>query len=184
MESSARAANYYNFGTAAPTIQAMLEAEAARARAYAPPRRITTVEERPRRMEKPKTKTVAAKKTAPKVSIFAIFSTMFVAVLMVFVVLAQINFNETAVETVRLNAHLTELNQQHRALELSFERAVDLRTIEQYATTTLGMSRPDATPSVALAVTPRDTAMVIEVEEENDLQRFGQFLLSLTEYFW
>jgi len=186
MESNARALNYYNHGTAAPTISAMLEAEAKRMSAppvYAPPvpKRAPKVRERPRRLER--TEAVPAKKTAPKVSIFAIFSTLFVSVLMVFVVLAQINFNETATETVRLNAHLTELNQQHRALELSFERAVDLRTIEHYAINVLGMTRPDASPVVEISRTPRDTAMVVQVEEDHGLQGFGQFIVSLTEYF-
>jgi len=187
MESNARALSNYNYGSAAPTIQAMVEAEARRM--YAPPKRINSTRERTRYTEKPKAapverrKVAVATKAAPKISVFAIFGTVFVSVLMVFVVLAQINFNETAAEAVRLNAHITELNQQHRALELSFERAVDLRTVEHYARDVLGMSRPDVTPAIVINSMPRDTAMVVQVEESNDLQRFGYFLLSLIEYF-
>jgi len=187
MESNARALSNYNYGTAAPTIQAMVEAEARRM--YAPPKRINNPREHVRRVEKPRAapvarrRAVAVEKTAPKISVTAIFGTIIVSVLMVFVVLAQINFNETAAETVRLNAHIVELNQQHRALELSFERAVDLRTVEHYARDVLGMSRPDTAPAIIINSMPRDTAMVIPVEESNDLQRFGYFILSLLEYF-
>ncbi|MCL2425682.1 MAG: cell division protein FtsL [Oscillospiraceae bacterium] len=179
MESNARALSNYNYGTVAPTIQAMVEAETRRL--HAPPKRVTTARERPRRIEKPKVAT--AEKVAPKISVFAIFGTVFVSALMILVVLAQINFNETAAETVRLNAHIAQLEQQHRALELSLERAVDLRTIEHYARDVLGMSRPDVVNSVAITSAPRDTAIVIQVKEESGLDRFGYFIMSLLDYF-
>jgi len=203
MESNARVLGYYNHGTAAPTIQAMVDAEARRAQAA--DTRASEAADRTRRLEKAnakaQTKTqvkaqsrkqakvktqvkpAAAEKTAPGISVFAILGTLFVSVLMVFVVLAQINFNETASESVRLNVLISDLSARHRALELSFESAVDIKEVERYARDELGMSRPDAGHVIAINTTPRDTAMVMNSGEERGIQGFGTFLRSLTDYF-
>jgi len=211
MEGNAKVLGYYNHGTAAPTIRAMVEAEARRAqvadfkaskagerihkyeKAYAKPKPNHQVKSKPQMKTQAKTQAnahakthathAAAEKTAPGISVFAILGTSFVAVLMVFVVLAQINFNETAAESVRLNMLISELSARHRALELSFESAVDIKEVERYARDELGMSRPDASQVIIINSTPRDTAMVINNGEERGLQGFGSFLRSLTDYF-
>jgi len=207
MEGNAKAINFYNHGTAAPTIRAMVEAENRRAQiAYT---RESEAEERIRRLkethaktlakaqakerarEQQKTKTRAktkpvvgaVEKIVPGISVFAVLGTAFVAVLMVFVVLAQINYNETAAESVRLNALISELSARHRALELSFESAVDIKEVERYARDELGMARPEASQVIIINTTPRDTAMVINSGEDRGLEGFGSFLRSLTNYF-
>ena len=179
MDSQARALNYYTYGSAAPTIQAMVDAETRRVEKPAP--KTSVAKERVRQRER--IKATAAEKTAPGISIFAIFGALFVSVLMVFVVLAQINYNETAAESVRLSIHLSELSERHRALELSFESAVDIKEVERFARDELGMSRPDAGQIIVISSTPRDTAIVLNTGEERGVQGFGNFLRSLTEYF-
>jgi len=235
MDNNARVLNYYNHGTAAPTIRAMVEAE--NKRAQAAEARASEVRERTLQREKAeakakakalskvrakaqtKTKTKAQTKnqarayvntqthaspkaqikskaktkskvipaleakTAPGISVFAVLGTVFVAILMVFVVLAQINFNETAAESVRLNVLINELSARHRALELSFESAVDIKEVERFARDELGMSRPDANHVILINASPRDTAMIMNSGEERGIQGFGNFLRSLTEYF-
>ena len=205
MESNARVLNYYNHGTAAPTIQAMVDAETRRA--HDADTLASKAKERTRKLErsqaktkareqekakvkaqastlvKPATVTEAVEKVAPGISVFAILGTLLVSVLMVFVVLAQINFNETAAESVRLNILLNELSARHRALDLSFESAVDIKEVERYARDELGMSRPDIGQMIIINSTPRDTAMIISSGEERSLQGFGTFIRSLTDYF-
>jgi len=181
MDSQARALNYYTHGSVAPTIQAMVEAETRRVQMPEP--KASVAKERIRRHEKAKAIAEKAEKAVPGISVFAILGTLFVAVLMVFVVLAQINYNETAAESVRLSVHLAELNERHRALELSFESAVDIKEVERFARDELGMSRPDAGQIIVISSTPRDNAIVLSGGEERGIQGFGNFLKSLTEYF-
>ena len=238
MESSAGATNYYNLGTAAPTIQSMIDAEARRAHAQAqrdqaqrakadaqkkrvPAQKAKTQSkarakeaqrakaltkahkeadrtiERVQQLKEPNTRkgtktkqaakvkqaTRASEKPAPGVSVFAILGTLFVSVLMVFVVLAQINFNETAAESVRLNILIGELAERQRLLELSFESAVDIREVERFARDELGMSRPDARQMMVIEAAPRDIALALDNREDRSLEGFGAFLRSLTDYF-
>jgi len=179
MSGETRALNYYNYGTAAPTIKAMVDAETRRM--HAPPVKKDKTKERARRLEK--VKAVADAKTYPGISVFAVLGALFVSVLMIFVVLAQVNYNETAGEAARLNAQLVELAERHRQLELAFESAIDIREVERIARDELGMSRPDAEQIIVISTTPLDTAMVVDSGEERGVQGFGTFLRSLTEYF-
>jgi len=177
MESQAKSLSYYNHGTAAPTIQAMVEAETRRV--SIPQAKPSVIKKRMnRREENGKSKT-----KSPGISIFAVLGTLFVAVLMVFVVLAQINYNETAAESVRLNLHINDLTEKYRALELSFESAVEIKEVERFARDELGMSRPDAGQIIIISSTPRDSAVIINSGEDRGIQGFGNFLKSLAEYF-
>ena len=129
------------------------------------------------------TKAFSESKAVPGVSLFAIVGTVVVTVLMVFVVLAQISYNEAANEAVRLNTELRQLSEQHRTLELTFESSFDIREIERIAKDELGMSHPDRTQVYTIASTPRDTAIVVIGEEDTSSQGFVDFLRSLTDYF-
>ena len=183
MPAQTKALNYYNNGSAAasrsvaqaPTIRAMVEAETRRMNT--PQTKTADTKDRVRKLEK--IKAAADKKTAPGISVFAVLGTLFVAVLMVFVVLAQINFNETAGETARLGVHLNELTERHRSLELMFESAIDIKEVERYARDELGMSRPDTGQIVIINTSPRDNAMVINSNEARGVQGFGIFLKSV-----
>ena len=179
MDANTKTLNYYNYGGAAPTIKAMVDAELMRGEM--PGNKTSAKKERARRLER--IKAVAERKTVPGISVFAVLGTVFVSVLMVFVVLAQINFNETAGETARLSAHLRDLSEKHRVLELSFESVIDIKEVERYARDELGMSRPDSSQVVVISATPRDTAMVVNTGQERGMQGFGEFLRSLTNYF-
>jgi len=187
MPAQTKALNYYSNGSLsaarsaaqAPTIQAMVEAETRRV--HEPQANPSAAKDRVRKLDK--VKAVADKKTAPGISVFAVLGTLVVAVLMVFVVLAQINFNETAGETARLGIHLKELTERHRALELMFESAIDIKEVERFARDELGMSRPDTGQILIINTTPRDNAMAIGTNETRGVQGFGLFLKSLTEYF-
>jgi len=128
-------------------------------------------------------KDFAEKKRVPGISVFALIGTLVISVLMVFVVLAQVNYNETASEAVRLSTHLRELTDMHRTLELAFESSIDLKEIERVARDELGMSRPDAAQIIAAPAAPRDVGMVVNEDEKQGMYGFAEFLKSLTNYF-
>jgi len=117
------------------------------------------------------------------VSMFAVFGSIFAAVLMIFVVLAQISYNEIASDTVRLNAQLNELTEQQRRLEITFESVIDMKEVERYARDVLGMSSPEADQMAAARYVPSDRAEVIEVSGDDSGDGLGSFVSSLLKYF-
>lgn len=135
-----------------------------------------------RQQEQAGAKTVT--RSSPVLSAFAVLGTIFVSFLMVFAVLAQVNYNEIANEAARLNAQLKELSEQERKLEIAFESVVDMKEIETYARDVLGMSKPEAEQVAIIRSTLEDSAEIIAGSgEENALRGIGSFLSSLTEYF-
>ena len=138
---------------------------------------------RERTIQRQRERAATAAKNAQGVSLFAIFGALFAAVLMVFVVLAQINYNEAASETVRLNARLQELTEQQRRLEITYENVIDMKEIERYAQDVLGMSKPETDQIAVIRSAPIDKAEVIGESDSNFFDGFGSFLSSLIEYF-
>jgi hypothetical protein len=102
---------------------------------------------------------------------------------MVFVVLAQINYNEAASETVRLNNRLRTLTEQQRRLEIAYESVIDIEEVERYAKDVLGMSKPESDQIAIIHSVPGDRAEVIGGSDESTLSGLGKFLSSLLEYF-
>ena len=126
----------------------------------------------------------SAVRSAPAVSLFAVFGAVFAGILMVFVILAQINYNEIAGETVKLDTQFAELTEQERKLEIEFESVIDMKEIERYARDTLGMSRPDSGKSPSVQNVLSDRAEILGGGDEDGAQSgFGAFISSLFEYF-
>jgi len=126
----------------------------------------------------------AAAQYVPRVSLFAVFGSIFASALMVFVVLAQISYNEIASETVRLNAQFAVLTEQQRRLEIGFESVIDIKEIELHARDLLGMSRPGADQIAVVHNVPRDKVEIFTPAGDDDpLRGFGAFLQSLMGYF-
>ncbi|MCL2227849.1 MAG: cell division protein FtsL [Oscillospiraceae bacterium] len=176
MAEPARALDYekYNHGTAAPAKEAFPEEEH---RPLESPR----AEERARQREK--AKAAEALQNMPSVSFFAIAGTVIVSTLMIFVVLAQISYNETAVETARLRSQYVALNEQHRRLEVTFESVIDMAEIERYARDVLGMSRPGVNQTGVIQSVSVDRAEVLAAPPTNVLRDIGAFFSSLLEHF-
>ena len=118
------------------------------------------------------------------VSMFAIFGSLFVGVLMIFAILAQINYNEVADQTTKLKGQLRNLEEQERRLEITFESVVDMKEVERYARDVLGMSKPDAEQVTVIQDIQQDTAEIVDSSAGNDnaLHGFGSFISSLVEY--
>jgi len=134
--------------------------------------------------QRERARAAAAAQNVPGISLFAIFGSVFAAALMVFVVLAQISYNEIASETVRLNAQFASLTEQQRRLEIVFESVIDMKEVELHARDVLGMSRPDADQIAVIHNVQRDKVEIISTSGEDDsLREFGSFLQSLLGYF-
>jgi cell division protein FtsL len=174
---AARALDYeseYFFGSAAPARE-IFDEPAAR------PVEIPIPQERT--LQRQKARAAAAARNVPGISLFAVFGSLFAAVLMVFVVLAQISYNEAAAETVRLNARLQALTEQQRRLEITYENVIDMNAIERYAEDVLGMSKPEADQIAIVKSMPYDRAEVIDESDNSLLDGLGSFISSLMKYF-
>lgn len=119
------------------------------------------------------------------VSLFAVTGFVVVAVMMVFVLLAHVRYNDISSETVRLQARLDELNEQERKLMIEYEKAFDVIAVEQYATNVLGMSKPDESQVSVVQTTAYDKAVVVsqEKDETQGTESMVTFLASLVSYF-
>jgi len=164
----------YYYGSAAPVREEYPEPAPS-------PREIPNVEERIRQRERAREAAAAA--NMPGVSLFAIFGSVFVAVLMIFVVLAQISYNEAVGDTARLSAQFLELTEQQRRLEITFESVLDMKEIERYARDVLGMSKPESYQLAVVHSTASDKAEILQAAESDALRGFGSFISSLLEYF-
>ena len=126
----------------------------------------------------------AAAQRAPVISAFAIFGTVFAGILFLFVLLAQISFNEIANETAKLNTQLEALQEQERRLTIKFESVVDMKEVERYARDNLGMSKPDSEHIAVIRSAPADSAQIIS--DDSDVKEaggFGSFISSLIKHF-
>jgi len=175
---AARSLDYldeYFYGSAAPARAPVI-------RPAAPPDEIPGESER----AQPRTgiKTAIAAQSIPFVSPFAVFSTVFVAILMVFVILAQISYNEVANETARLNAQFEDLAIQERKLAILFESVIDMKEVERYAYDVLGMSKPDADQVTILQTMSVDKAEILgSGANDSAMNGLGSFFSSLLGYF-
>ncbi|MEL4106017.1 hypothetical protein AAFA46_04140 [Oscillospiraceae bacterium WX1] len=119
------------------------------------------------------------------ISAFAVVGFAVAAVLMVFVLLAHVKYDEVTNETVQLQSQLSDLNEQERKLEIAYGNAFDVNTVEQYATHELGMSKPAQSQIGTVSVTAQDKAVVVSAPSDNSGKRESMltFLLSLVAYF-
>ena len=174
---AARVLDYYDelyYGSAAPAREVFEE----------PAERPVEIPLSPERtLQRQKARAAAAAQRTGGISLFAVFGSILAAALMVFVVLAQISYNETAAESVRLNAELQALTEQQRKLEIAYENAFDMKEIERYAKDVLGMSKPEADQIAIIHSVPEDKAEVIGEIETSPLEGFGSFLSTLLGYF-
>ena len=125
-----------------------------------------------------------AEQKAIGISLFAIVGALVIAALLVFVMLAQVNFNEVSKEAASLNSHLEALNEQNRKLTIAFESVIDMKDVEQYAKDVLGMSKPEAEQYAVVRTTPDDRAEVFGAsDDQNYLQEFGSYLSYLFDEY-
>ena len=125
-----------------------------------------------------------AVRRAPAISFFSVFGGVAAAILMVFVLIANVRFHEISNERVRLEAQHRQLTENERVLEIKYESVVDMKAVEQYARDVLGMSKPDTDQISIINRTPEDRVEILstDVEEEGLISGLGKFISSLTGY--
>jgi cell division protein FtsL len=183
-----RSPNGYNFGTSAPAYKPVYRPgfEPDTEPASEPPDEPGVSPAPAQKTQKrPLTRRqrLRAQRRAPGVSLFSMVGAVATAVLMVFVILAQISYNEVTTETVRLNNRLRELTEEERRLKITFESVIDMKAVELYARDVLGMSKPEADQISVIKSNPKDKAVILDDGEEGELKGFGNFMSSLFEYF-
>ena len=141
--------------------------------------------------EKPQEKAVARTRTRKKTEgrykfmLLSIAGIVFVAAVVVFVLLAYVQFTEVSHETAQLQEQLESLKEDEARLLIAYESAFNLNEVEDYAIGVLGMVKPSANQEVFISTTVPDKAVILDTEVEPAVtsRSFGEFLLSLLEYF-
>ena len=165
------------FGAAAPAREIYAQPGAG-------PVELPIPRELPEQGTRTRTRTGAEADKAHGISILTLFGSVFTAALMVFVVLAHVNYNEVTNETVRLRAQLEKLTEQESKLEIAYESVIDMKEVERYAKDVLGMSAPDAGQvSIIQSVSDDKVEIINDGSKGNALRGFGSFISSLLEGF-
>jgi cell division protein FtsL len=177
----------YNYGTAAPAYKPVFrpvyepDAQPAPEPSFEP-------EAAPVHVPKPRKRTLTrhqrlkAQRRGTGVSLFSMIGSVAIVVLMIFVILAQISYNEVTTETIKLNSRLRELTEEERRLRITFESVIDMKAVEMYARDVLGMAKPESDQIAVIKSNPKDRAEIVDTNEEGELKGFGRFLSSLFEY--
>ena len=161
----------YNIGTAAP--------------AYDRPESEFPDYTLPREEEAARTIIVTADRYSSQISLFSVLGGAAAAVLMIFVLIANVRYNEISNERLRLETQLSQLSQQERKLEIEFESVIDMKAVEQYARDVLGMSKPDADQISVINRVPEDRVEILSSDtgDEGMISGLGRFISSLAGYF-
>lgn len=107
------------------------------------------------------------------------------AVLLVFTLMAKIQYTTVADQTVALESQLEELNVERTRLQIQYESVFNMTEIEEYATSVLGMQRPRDEQVYYINSSVPDKAVIIESTKEKEglLDRINDLLKSIGEYF-
>lgn len=134
---------------------------------------------------RPQTRAEQRAKAAYGISAFAVVGFLVTAVMIVFVLLAYVQYTEVSNETVQLQNQLSALSETENKLLVSYESAFNINEIEEYATTVLGMVKPTGDQIETVTTSSNDKAVVLvsDTESEGLLTGLSAFFSSLMEYF-
>lgn len=123
--------------------------------------------------------------TRQTVSPGAVLGFAVAAVLLVFTLMAKIQLTQITDQAVKLEERLVELKNEKARLEIEYEGAFNLKEIEEYAISGLGMQRPREDQIYYLQNSVPDKAVVMEEEPEEEtlLERIFGLADFIAEYF-
>ena len=124
-------------------------------------------------------------KNSQAVSPVAVIGLLCSAVLLVFMLMAKIQFTAVSDNAVALEQQLSDLNVEQTRLLIDYESVFNMTEIEEYATSILGMQRPRDEQIYYLNSSVPDKAVIIDGtdEEKGPLDRLLEMLASIGEYF-
>ena len=148
----------------------------------------------PQELPREQTHAIPIPAVRPRISLFSIVGSLFVAFLTVVCIMSQIKLTQISAEVTgvkavppriqaqsgiidKLNAQVAENN----ALRLEYERVFDLKEIEVYATQVLGMVKSQAAAESAEGVLKADRAVIPASAKSYD--GIKGFFEAVTEYF-
>lgn len=119
------------------------------------------------------------------ISPVAIIGSIIAAALLIFSLLARIQLTAASDECVALESSLTELQDQQSKLLIAYESSINLPEVEDYAMNALGMQKPRSDQVYYISGSVQDRAVVLaeSAEDVGVVDRIGDFLSSLAEYF-
>lgn len=131
------------------------------------------------------TKTRVGVKNSQALSPVAVIGLLCSAVLLVFMLMARIQFTKVSDEAVALEQQLSDLNVEQTRLLINYESVFNMTEIEDYATSVLGMQRPRNEQIYYLNSSIPDKAVIIEENDnkKSPTDRFLDLLASIGEYF-
>lgn len=115
---------------------------------------------------------------------FALIGVFAAAFLTVTAITAQVSVVNISGESIALQSRLAELEEEQTRLRIAYESAFNLAEIEEFATTNLGMQKPNAAQITYIDTSAPDKAVVIGgTEGDSFADRAGDFLSGLGSYF-
>ena len=131
-----------------------------------------------------RTGTNTAIRTKQGIAPFALIGALAAAFLTVTAITAQVSVVNISGESVALQSKLAELEEEQTRLRIAYESAFNLAEIEEYATTNLGMQKPNAAQITYIDTSAPDKAVVTGGNDgEGFADRAGDFLSGLGSYF-
>lgn len=123
-------------------------------------------------------------RTRQGISPAAVLGMMVAAVLFVIALLAQIQLVGISDTSVQLQSQLSQLETEQAKLQIAYESAFNLTEIEEYATTQLGMQKPNADQIYYIDTASMDKAVVVETSSSDSfVDQVSDFFSGIFEYF-
>lgn len=134
--------------------------------AYAPERE-TETEARPliRQRERVRSRARVMVRPAGYVSPTAVIGFLAVAVVAVMILMSYVRLTAAGNEVVQLRKESSALSEEHSKLLSEYELAFDLKTVEEVATTQVGMTKPQPGQEITMDISEPDSAKVYQKEE-------------------
>ena len=138
-----------------------------------------------REWTKENAKTAAAVRTRSGVSPLTFAATVLVVVLVALVLLAQIQMMAISSATVELESQIAQLETQRDKLTEEYEIVFNLKDVEEYAVSVLGMQEPvDSQVQYLTGVSSADRAVIIQQESADMFSRgLEDIVSSVKAYF-
>lgn len=137
----------------------------------------------PRTTEEVVPETVAVPKQA--VAPFAVIGFAVAAVLIVLSLMARAQLTVASENISALEKQCAALQEEQDKLLIGYESAFNLTEIEDYAINELGMQKPRSDQTYYISSTAQDKAVVLteDTEKVGLVDRLGDFITSVVEYF-
>lgn len=114
------------------------------------------------------------------VSLLAITGVMAAVVLLIFALMAHVQFTQISAEAQALQSQLSVLAEENSKLTIAYESALNLTEIEDYAINTLGMQKPHSDQIHYVNSAAQDKATILT---SGETAKGGDLISSLLEYF-